>query len=135
MWIRDLLTSVSGKSSIVKHRIPVEKMPVVGAGTDMPFFSQYFVVVSTNQTSWSCGEYGSSSNIPTNFEISVFKPFDTVHTTMRSQNTSLSNGVDLLRIDYFDSVHKADTSFSGYTILAASGNITGSVSVFGYAKA
>ena len=90
---------------------------------------------STNQTSWRCGEYDDASNIPTNFDISLYKPFDAVHTTMRSQNTSLSNAPDGIRIDYLDCVHKADTSFTGFTILASSGNMTGSVSVFGYAKA
>lgn len=90
---------------------------------------------STNQTSWATGEYGSDSNISSNMEISLFKPFEAVHTTMRSQSTSLANGVDALRIDYFDSVHKANTSFTGFTLLATAGNATGSVSVFGYAKA
>ncbi len=90
---------------------------------------------ATNQTSWRLGEYDDDSNIPTNFEASVFKPFDAVHTTMRSQNTQLANAPDGIRIDYFDAVHKANTSFTGFTILAGSGNMTGSVSVFGYAKA
>jgi hypothetical protein len=71
----------------------------------------------------------NSNTVSTSLEI--FNPFATERTQ------SISNSIDpasntTMRIIF--GIFNATTSFTGFTVIAASGNITGSVSVYGYNK-
>ena len=89
---------------------------------------------STNQTSWAGGEFTNSSTVISSGELFLSNPFNAVHTTGQSSWVSLANGVDLQRIDRFDWVHKSNDSFTGFTIFGGAGNITGTLSVYGFNK-
>jgi len=87
-----------------------------------------------NQTSWAGGEFTNSATVISSGELFLSNPFNAVHTTGQSSWVSLANGVDLQRIDRFDWVHKSNDSFTGFTIFGGAGNITGTLSVYGFNK-
>ena len=87
-----------------------------------------------NQTSWAGGEFTNSATVISSGELFLSNPFNAVHTTGQSSWVSLANGVDAQRIDRFDWVHKSNDSFTGFTLFGGGGNITGSVSVYGFNK-
>jgi hypothetical protein len=82
---------------------------------------------SSTQTSQSIGLPGGSRN-STNVEI--YSPFLTATTNFQSSN--YSDGHQNLQLFY--GIFTATTSFTGFTLIPASGTITGTVSVYGYNK-
>jgi hypothetical protein len=66
-------------------------------------------------------------------EATIFNPFKTARTYFNS-SSAYATTTDASRLVLYSGVHKASTSFTGFTLLPASGTITGSISVFGYNK-
>lgn len=64
--------------------------------------------------------------------VEIHNPFKTVVTTWFNAGPSDSGG-SIAFIQY-GGVHTLTTSYTGFTALAQSGNITGSISVFGYKR-
>jgi hypothetical protein len=85
-----------------------------------------------NQTSWAGGEFTNSATVISSGEIFLSNPFNTVHTTGQSSFVSLANGVDSGRIDRWDWVHKSNDSFTGLTLFGGAGNITGTITIYGF---
>ena len=66
-------------------------------------------------------------------QMTIINPFATAHTTIIQDNTDQVGTVNLLQTRIMHTM-TVTTSYTGFTVIAASGNITGSVSVFAYAK-
>ena len=58
----------------------------------------------------------------------IFRPFETERTKLISIGTIIGN------ITIFGADHSLSTSYTGFTILPETGNMTGTVSVYGYNK-
>ena len=80
----------------------------------------------TNRTQMDIGRHETDGN--SSFEILVNNPFATARTTIISQcfypNTSAS-------IDFNGGSFTQTTSFTGFTVIGESGNLTGTIQVFG----
>lgn len=86
---------------------------------------------STN-TTWLVG-YGDSTTLYTRLILNIFNPFDAIQTSafsqlVRSQSTTNGN----LEQRNGGHHHGGATSFDSLTIYPASGNISGSYSIYGY---
>ena len=66
-------------------------------------------------------------------QMTIINPFATAHTTIIQDNTDQVGTVNLLQTRIMHTM-TVTTSYTGFTVIAASGNITGSVSVFGFLK-
>jgi hypothetical protein len=79
---------------------------------------------ATSQTQARVGEFGTGEQL---FTITIAQPFATAATKFRSVNSNSGN-------TFYDLVtgFTATTSFTGFTITPTAGNITGTVSVYGY---
>ena len=86
----------------------------------------------TSLSSWYLGEYHSST--PTPYSLDIFNP-----------NVASKTGISLIAAGYNDTshtifnfthqgLHVPATAYDGFTIYAASGTITGTVTVYGYNK-
>lgn len=87
---------------------------------------------NTGQTSWTIGAASASNR--TSFTSDIFNPFLSVVTgatsiTSNEYNASASLGVSLYTLGF-----NATTSFTGFSLIPSTGNITGTVSVYGYKK-
>lgn len=113
------------------------------SGTDLSgsnYNYQYLLVDATsvvgarniNETSMRLGG-GSTSDKSTIVEIS--NPFETKLTDIKCQDTFSTGGVltATTMFNFAGNVNNS-TSYTGFTIFPSSGTITGSISVFGYAK-
>ena len=83
----------------------------------------------TGQTSSNFGNYDSGGL--TSFTIDVFNPFETLRTNVQATNFFATGGAT---VGWFYTQFTATTSFTGFTLLPNTGNITGTVSVYGYNK-
>jgi len=83
----------------------------------------------TAQTSASIGVITDNQSIVT---IDIANPFLSVRTPLNSQSCSSSTA----NIEYFSHVafHAVDSSFDGFTFSVASGTMTGTVTIYGFAK-
>jgi len=103
--------------------------------TTANYARQYLVAIgaavsgglSTAQTSWAL-------NVPVNnrasAECTLFNPFASIQTSMQVINQSDYTGSTIIVVDGY--AFQATTSFTGFSIIASTGTITGSVSVYGY---
>ena len=66
-------------------------------------------------------------------QITIINPFATAHTTLIQDSTDQVGTANLTQTRRMHTM-TVTTSFTGFTVIAASGNITGSVSVFGFSK-
>ena len=83
----------------------------------------------TGQTSSNFGNYDSGGL--TSFTIDVFNPFETLRTNVQATNFFATSGA---KVGWFYTQFTATTSFTGFTLLPDTGNITGKISVYGMAK-
>ncbi len=80
-------------------------------------------------TSWYIGDFNSSR--PTVFTVEVYNPFIATQTTLNvaCSNPDTSNTIFAFQHQGYNS---QATAQDGFTIFPASGNITGTISVYGY---
>jgi len=69
----------------------------------------------------------ASSTQSGNASIEIFNPFNAVNTGFMSNNQE-SNGAAVVRMGY----HNQAVSYDGFTITSSTGNMTGTVSVYGF---
>jgi hypothetical protein len=89
-----------------------------------------FNPVSTGTTSFDIGR--SNTDFVCHATFDVVNPFKTVKTVVMGQ-FGAKDSVSTI-VNNFAGNYNLTTSFTGFSIIASSGNITGSVSVFAYAK-
>jgi len=95
------------------------------------FSSTIFAATSTNQTGgMAVGMSAVSGGGATN--MYVFNPNKTLPTYFDSQGTR-KNGTSI-ELDGYRGAHSDSSAYTGFSILAGSGNITGKVKVYGYAN-
>jgi mevalonate kinase len=73
------------------------------------------------------GDYNSTGS--TSCDFTIFKPFSVVRTKYNWHTTMDYNGAT--RIFTGSGIHKQSTSYDGITFYAASGNVTGTIRVYG----
>ena len=111
------------------------------SGTDNSssvYMTQRFIAESTSVTGFSQNTQSSGifqiHNLNENvLEATIFNPFLTARTYYNTTGR-YANSSDAPSIVNFSGVHKSNTSFTGFSLLPASGNITGTISVYGYNK-
>ena len=82
---------------------------------------------ATGQTSFT--NIGGAASVEMPLEMTIMYPFASAKTGIL---VYASNSDDLSRITGTGGYFDATTSFTGFSIIASSGNITGTVSVYGY---
>jgi hypothetical protein len=87
---------------------------------------------TTNQTSGLFSDISSAAPLQLNI-LEVSGPFSTLPTMFFSSNSHRSTTTHFLSMHTLS--HNVNTSFDGISILPNTGTITGTVSVYGYAKA
>ncbi len=88
---------------------------------------------SASQTSWTIGGIDANTSRSA-VQIDLMNPFLSVVTgasVIQSENYNSSVAVS---VTYFTIGFGATTSFTGFSLIPNTGNITGSVSVYGYSK-
>jgi hypothetical protein len=86
---------------------------------------------ATNQSLWQISEYGATANTTTSIvDMSLAFPFLAQNTVGQSFNTQLRTE-DGVRTELMNFNHKSATSFTGYTLLAGAGTISGKVITYG----
>jgi hypothetical protein len=88
-------------------------------------------VRSTGQTSFATG-FGHSTDY-NNSSIIIFDPFNAKPSSYSSKHIYRGNSTGVEVYDWGGG-HNLSNSYTGLTIFAASGNITGAISVYGYRK-
>jgi hypothetical protein len=79
-------------------------------------------------------QHGNASHAALIFEsILSFDPFNAKPSSYSSKNMYRSNSTSVEVYDWGGG-HNLSNSYTGLTIFAASGNITGAISVYGYRK-
>ena len=79
----------------------------------------------TNICNTSTEFYGS-------FDLSVYAPFKTERTTFNGSGSGLRTNYTAGAQYLIGSLYESSTSFTGFTLIASTGTITGTVSVLGY---
>ncbi len=89
----------------------------------------------TNQTYWEIAGTLTQGEPNRNFfSFEVGKPFTAVATLIQAEQSISDTSGASFRFTTQHVRHNATTSFDGFTIYTFSGNVTGSVSVYGYNK-
>jgi hypothetical protein len=92
-------------------------------------YAQSTSVGASKETNQSSGILGSNNTATSFLATDMFQPFlaaNTLFSTYTSYNQEF--------IDFFAGAHTVASSFDGFTLFPDSGNITGEVWVYGYAK-
>jgi hypothetical protein len=90
-------------------------------------------VVSAGRVTSNIAKVGQGeNNLRNSFELTIFNPFQATATPFTSV-TNVSESSALI-FDIYSSMHNVTSSFDGFTLIASSGTMTGSVSVYGYNK-
>jgi hypothetical protein len=97
---------------------------LVALSTTLTGFSQ------DNQTSAIFQIHNLNENV---IEATIFNPFLTARTYYNTTGRYATGSDAPSKVD-FAGVHKSSTSFTGFSLLPVSGNMTGTISVFGYLK-
>lgn len=90
--------------------------------------------LNSTQTSWTVGTMNTTYAAYNNFAFDFFSPQLSRYTTAKTTGNHVDNSgntYDLQQSLYFT----AATAFDGLSVLCSSGNMTGSISIYGYAKA
>jgi hypothetical protein len=66
--------------------------------------------------------------------MTFFSPFETIHTALLDVSSAYVSGVNTVEMRTYTAVHKLNTSYTGFSLLASSGNITGKIIVYGLAE-
>jgi hypothetical protein len=116
------------------------RMRVSGTDNSSANYTQQFITADSgsiggsrviNDTRWYVGRTKNTMHLP--FVGDVFNPFATARTTMTNQYPDNIDS-DTINTTQNWSALEVTTSYTGFTVLAEFGTITGSVSVFGYNK-
>lgn len=131
---RILVSMVGSTSQQANIRFRVGGVDASGSNYN---FGRVSVVASSiggsTSTSQTVGGVGNFANAERSFiTMDVFNPFLTVSTQWTS-NSNQRQQSDFAVYNYSGS-HNVDTSYTGFTLSAASGTLTGTISVFGYRK-
>ena len=88
--------------------------------------------LSSSQTSWGrvLGDYTDSTDY-TDGQLRICNPFSAKPTSIMS-DIQIDNSSPYIYLHSGN--HSLSTSYDGFTVIASSGNITGSISVYGYNK-
>lgn len=129
--ITDVTTSIANVSVNAQYRSG-------GSTTTSGYSNQYMigsttVIVGARATSQSSAAYIGGTKSTDLSEIAVTEirnPFQTQYTTAITFLAQESNGS--INCDVFSNSTSATTSFDGIRILASSGNITGTIYIYGY---
>ena len=81
----------------------------------------------TGQTYWEISDYNGNQFA---VDMMIYNPFKSIKTNAISQSTVESPPVYYLRSDLFQQT----TSFTGFSVIARSGTISGTMSVWGFSK-
>jgi hypothetical protein len=115
------------------------RLRVSGTDTTTGYNSQALIadttttVVRKNYTGTDDIQLGDISTNASSFVFDVTNPYLTSPTGFTIENMFYGGGTDII-FETFASVQTDSTSFTGFTILSAN-NATGTLSVYGYAKA
>jgi len=116
------------------------RMRVSGSDNSSANYTQQFITADSgsiggsrviNDTRWYVGRTKSTLHLP--FVGDIFNPFATARTTMTNEYPDNIDS-DTINTTQNWSALEVTTSYTGFTVLAEFGTITGSVSVFGYNK-
>ncbi len=88
-------------------------------------------LASTGTTSWPLLRYDTGSRGGVS-QIDIFKPFQTIETSMIFG--SVGENVTNQEYSWINGQLSVTTSYTGFSLIATVGNITGEVSVYGYRK-
>jgi hypothetical protein len=89
---------------------------------------------ANNQTTgFNLGDIDAATNDTYGFNGDIMNPFLSVPTRLLGLNNAMTTG-GTPALQFGGGVHVVSTSYTGFTLLAGSGNITGNVKVYGYAK-
>lgn len=83
---------------------------------------------STGQAQWILGETGTDRQ---GFQAQLFGPAIAVQTVATFDNVRRSGG---LAIEKWAATHAVSTAYDGFSLIASTGNMTGTVSVYGFKK-
>ena len=83
----------------------------------------------SNQTSWNYLQDCVNTETTVS-SMQLFSPFLTDHTAFLNFATRMPDGYTTVN----GRKHKLATSYTGFTVTASTGNITGEISVYGYSK-
>jgi hypothetical protein len=84
---------------------------------------------NVNETSWdAAGNFGNGISYITILEI--LNPFQTQNTSAYNVRPAVLEGNPLITFNAFGI--NVTTSYTGFSVISASGNITGTIDVFGY---
>jgi hypothetical protein len=90
---------------------------------------------SNSGNGWQISEAdtATASNHLSGFSIDIKLPFASLYTVQSYFGNSVT-GAGSIYTNYGGGVHGVATSYNGFTVVASSGNITGTISVYGYNK-
>jgi hypothetical protein len=92
-----------------------------------------FVLAGTGATSSNISRFQNSANSISSVIFTIFRPFDAVRTTFHG-TSFYDDGVNVATPAAIGGNHSLLTSYAGFTLLPASGNITGTIRVYGYSQ-
>ncbi len=96
--------------------------------------STYQESLSANSAFSLLGRMEATSTKQTNLCLDVIKPFaNDFYTTVQGYSTFAKTSNQILQITYAGQM-RVQTSYTGFTFAPDSGNITGTISVYGYNK-
>ena len=89
---------------------------------------------NVDTTAYSIGPISNNANNGGLVALDIYRPFETQMTSVTGQNTGNYFG-EGYALAIIGGVHTANTSYDVFRVLASQGNITGTVTIFGYRKA
>jgi hypothetical protein len=92
-------------------------------------YAQTTSVGGSRDINQSSGQFGTWNTSLSFLSIDVFQPFLAANTGFSTIDSYNQDSIDI-----FAGAHKVATSYDGFTLFPDSGNITGEVWVYGYAK-
>lgn len=99
---------------------------------DQRLFATAGTISGNRETAKSSVRLGESETTPAFFVADFIAPALSVPTQFISSNVKVSATTPFLNV--FAGGHNVSSVFTGFTVIAASGNISGTLSVYGYAK-
>jgi hypothetical protein len=134
---RIILTCIGSAAGDVNFRVRVAGADnsasnyVYGGMERISSGTSFTGLASAGTTSWPLLRYDTGSRGGAS-QIDIFKPFQTIETSMIF--SSVGENVTNQEYNWINGQLTVTTSYTGFSLIATAGNITGEVSVYGYNK-
>jgi hypothetical protein len=126
-----IMSLTASTSSQITGRLRVSGADDTSANYDTQRLTGFNTTASaarvTSQTAWEISDYNGNQFA---VDMMIYNPFRSIKTNAISQSTVESPPAYYLRSSLFQQT----TSFTGFSVIAASGTISGTMSVWGYSK-